>query len=69
MEERYLGTPEVSAWTTVPEATLRFWRHRGDLGPPSFKLGPKRVVYKASDVLRWLEEQEQRAKGERTPAA
>ena len=39
----------------VPEATLRWWRHRGD-GPKGFRAG-RRVLYRASDVNGWVEEQ------------
>ena len=53
-KERLLGTKQVADWLGVPEETLRYWRHRGDTGPPSFKLGPKRVVYAESDVERWI---------------
>jgi predicted DNA-binding transcriptional regulator AlpA len=45
---------EVSELTRLPKATLRFYRHRGEGGPQSFKLG-NRVVYKRSDVLAWIE--------------
>lgn len=50
-----LTLPEVSERTRVPLATLRYWRHKG-IGPRSFRVGA-RVVYKASDVERWLDEQ------------
>ena len=45
---------EVSELTRLPLATLRFYRHRGEGGPHSFRLG-NRVVYKRSDVLDWME--------------
>ena len=51
-----LTIDEVSELYRVPIATLRFWRHRGDLGPRSFKLG-RRVVYKRSDCETWMAEQ------------
>lgn len=38
--------------------TMRFWRHN-DQGPASFTLGPRgRVVYRRSEIERWLAEQE-----------
>ncbi|AFJ35075.1 MULTISPECIES: helix-turn-helix transcriptional regulator [Mycobacterium] len=46
----------VSAETGVNAATLRYWRHAG-IGPASFKLG-RRVVYRRSEVERWIAEQE-----------
>lgn len=52
---RLLLMPEVSEVTRTPIDTLRYWRHVGD-GPPSFKLG-RRVMYRAEDVDRWIEEQ------------
>lgn len=51
-----LTLAEVSDRTRVPVATLRYWRHLGDQGPRSFRLG-SRVVYKASDVAAWIEQQ------------
>lgn len=47
---------QVSERTHVPEATLRYWRHLGDRGPKSFKVG-RRVVYRKADVDEWLREQ------------
>jgi predicted DNA-binding transcriptional regulator AlpA len=40
--------------TRLPRATLRFYRHRGQGGPKSFRLG-NRVVYKRTDVEAWIE--------------
>jgi predicted DNA-binding transcriptional regulator AlpA len=54
--ERILNTTEVSQLTRVPVATLRWWRHQGT-GPHSFKLGPRKVMYRESDVLAWIDEQ------------
>lgn len=55
-----LGTAGVSGLTGVPVGTLRYWRHT-DRGPASFVLG-KRVVYRKSEVERWIAEQEQATK-------
>ena len=52
-----LDIPEVSKLTHVPEATLRYWRHKRTTGPKSFKVGPRRVMYKREDVEAWIEEQ------------
>lgn len=49
------GTAAVSAYTGLPAATLRYWRHTGE-GPVSFKLG-RRVLYRKVDVDAWLDEQ------------
>lgn len=46
---------EVAVMTRLPVATLRYLRHCGT-GPRSGKLG-RRVVYRESDVLRWIDEQ------------
>lgn len=47
---------EVAELTRTPAATFRYWRHCGDQGPRSFKLG-RRVMYRREDVERWLQEQ------------
>jgi predicted DNA-binding transcriptional regulator AlpA len=54
--DKILTVHEVSQLTRTPIATLRWWRHQGT-GPKSFKLGPRKVMYKESDVLSWLEQQ------------
>ena len=52
---KLLLMPEVAEETRTPIDTLRYWRHVGE-GPPSFKLG-RRVMYRAEDVAKWIEEQ------------
>jgi predicted DNA-binding transcriptional regulator AlpA len=52
----FLLIEEVAELTRLPLSTLRFYRHRGDGGPKSFKLG-NRVAYKRADVEQWIEEQ------------
>lgn len=53
---RLLNSAEVADLIRVPEATLRYWRHIG-IGPKSFKMGPRRVLYLATDVTAWVDEQ------------
>jgi len=55
-----LTTSEVSHLTGIPEGTLRSWRFEHS-GPPSFKIGTKKVVYRRQAVLEWIEEQEHEA--------
>lgn len=56
MVDTILNTTDVSELTRIPVATLRWYRHQGT-GPKSFRLGPRKVFYKESDVITWLEEQ------------
>jgi predicted DNA-binding transcriptional regulator AlpA len=56
MANEILLIDETSEMTRLPEATLRFYRHRGYGGPKSFKLG-NRVAYKRADVEQWIEQQ------------
>jgi hypothetical protein len=51
-----LTSAEVASLIRVPHATLRYWRHIG-IGPRSFKMGPKRVLYREEDVLAWVVDQ------------
>ncbi|OZE92770.1 hypothetical protein CH298_02775 [Rhodococcoides fascians] len=45
-------------WPFLAEGTLRFWRMQGGKqGPPSFMIGRK-VLYRASEVEKWLAAQE-----------
>jgi hypothetical protein len=56
VEDELLVTAEVALRVRKPVGTLRQWRHRG-VGPRGFKVG-NTVVYRASEVSRWLAEQE-----------
>ena len=61
----YLDSLDLEEWTGTKSSTWRYWayvdaqREPGDepLGPPSFKLGRRRV-WKRADVEKWLAEQE-----------
>jgi hypothetical protein len=50
---------DLESRTGTPAATWRYWAHIGS-GPPSFKLGRRRV-WRRSVVDAWLLEQEQKA--------
>lgn len=52
----YLSAPQLEQITGTPASTWRYWAHIGS-GPPSFKIGRRRV-WKRSSVLAWLEAQE-----------
>ncbi len=54
--DELLSVPEAAALLRIPQATLRYWRHVGS-GPRSFKVGPKRVMYRRADVEAWLQQQ------------
>jgi predicted DNA-binding transcriptional regulator AlpA len=51
-----LTTVEAAEVLHAPVATLRWWRHTSQ-GPKSFRMGARKVMYRRSDVLAWLEEQ------------
>lgn len=51
-----LGMRAASSYTNVPEATLRYWRSVGDVGPASYKLGRK-IFYDRAELDRWMAEQ------------
>lgn len=53
MTDKLLTVAEVAEMTRIPEATLRWFRHAGK-GPKSGKLG-RRVVYRTSDVIAWVD--------------
>ena len=55
MTDRLLTLPETADLLRTPPDTLRYWRHIS-AGPRSAKLG-RRIVYRESDVLAWLDEQ------------
>ena len=53
---RRLTTEQASEWLGLPEATLRWYRHRGDRGPRSYCLG-SRIFYDLADIEMWAESQ------------
>lgn len=55
--DEIISTIEVSQMTGLPKGTLRYFRSTNQ-GPASFTLG-RRVVYRLSEVQRWIAEQEQ----------
>lgn len=56
MDADLLTTTETAALLHTPVATLRWWRHQGT-GPRAFRLGARKVMYRRSDVLGWLDAQ------------
>lgn len=56
MPAEYLTAPQLEQLTGTPASTWRYWAHIGQ-GPPSFKLGRRRV-WKRSVVMAWIESQE-----------
>lgn len=56
MTHRRMTTTQVEAYTNIPAATLRWWRHRGE-GPASYVLGGRKVVYDLADLDAWLDAQ------------
>ncbi|MGJ9426849.1 helix-turn-helix transcriptional regulator [Nesterenkonia halotolerans] len=50
-----LKDTQVQELTGIPAGTLRWWRHHGDYGPKWFRLGPRAIRYKTSDVTAWIE--------------
>lgn len=56
--DELLTTKQVAEQYPFNPGTLRFWRSSNQ-GPASFSLGPGgRVVYRRSEIERWLAEQE-----------
>jgi DNA-binding transcriptional MerR regulator len=55
MSTKLLTLDEVAARYSIPIATLRFWRHKGQ-GPPSARIG-RRVVYREADCENWINQQ------------
>ena len=55
-EPELLDSLDLERLTGTAASTWRYWAHIGT-GPKSFKLGRRRV-WRRSEVLRWLDEQE-----------
>lgn len=53
-----LLTPrEVEKQYKLKAGTLRYWRHK-NYGPACFTQGPRKIVYRRSEVEAWLAQQE-----------
>lgn len=52
----YMDSKELEQLTGTKASTWRYFAMHGE-GPPSFKIG-KRRVWKRSVVMKWLEQQE-----------
>ena len=51
--DKLLTAPQLEERFGTPASTWRYWAHIGS-GPPSFKLGRRRV-WRESAVLAWIE--------------
>jgi prophage regulatory protein len=56
MDNEYLSAAQLEQITGTKASTFRYWASIGE-GPPSFKLGRRRV-WKRSAALAWLADQE-----------
>lgn len=58
--DELLRPADVEARYGVAEGTLkgwrREWRNGNHVGPAWFPLGPRRIVYRRSEVERWIAE-------------
>lgn len=61
MDRDIVGALDLEGMTGTKASTWRYWAHIGS-GPPSFKLGRRRV-WRRSEVLAWIAEQEGVATG------
>lgn len=58
-DDELLTTADLAAITRSPASTVRYWRYLGT-GPRGFRIG-RRVLYRRSEVMRWLAELEAEA--------
>lgn len=54
--DELLTTSQVAEMLNVAVGTLRWWRHQGT-GPKAFRIGARKVMYRRSDVVSWLDAQ------------
>ena len=62
MAADYMTAADLAELTGIPASTFRYWAHLGHGGPPSFKIGRRRV-WKRAAVLAWLADQESLTSG------
>ncbi|ADG97514.1 conserved hypothetical protein [Segniliparus rotundus DSM 44985] len=57
--DELLTTRQVSERFGIPMSTLRWARHANNPDfPPSFALSKRRIVYRLSSCIKWLEQRE-----------
>ena len=61
--EELLTTAGTAEWLGISSQWLEIARH-GGYGPRYVRLSPRRIRYRRSDVLAWLEERSHRAVAE-----
>jgi excisionase family DNA binding protein len=49
----FLTDPQLAALLHVDDRTTLRWRNNGS-GPPFVRVGPRRILYRRSDVDAWL---------------
>lgn len=57
MEKEYLTADDLEMLTGTPASTFYYWATTANQGPPSMKLGRRRV-WKRAAVMAWLAAQE-----------
>ena len=55
--QRLLSAREISARLTLSRSTLHRYRQDGSF-PQPVRIGVRRIAWRESDVLRWLDERE-----------
>jgi hypothetical protein len=50
-----LSTQQAAEYLNIPEATLRWFRHKGDRGPRSYALTKRHVVYDLADLQEYAD--------------
>jgi predicted DNA-binding transcriptional regulator AlpA len=54
--ETYLETPDAATYTNIAVSTLCKWRCNMS-GPPFLRAGSRKVLYRRSDLDKWLASQ------------
>ena len=52
--EVLLSPEQLGEWLGVTRRTVDKWRSMG-IGPQALRIGPRKVLYRKSDVLAWLD--------------
>lgn len=60
MASEYMTAQELEDLTGTPKSTWRYWAVVTGEGPPSFRIGRRRV-WKRAVVMKWLAQQEKNA--------
>jgi predicted DNA-binding transcriptional regulator AlpA len=58
MSDKAMSLKEAAEYLGLELSTLYNWRVK-QIGPPSYALSPRKIIYRKKEIDRWLEERKE----------